>query len=60
MSLEDINKPTVISITNGYGTYSVSANRSDLSLDETTELIKRLLVASGYHPDNVNQYFGEE
>ena len=51
MGIEDISKSTIITITNGYGTYSVSTNHSDVEVKEMLDLFKRLLQAAGYYID---------
>lgn len=56
--IEDINKPTIITIHNGYGTYSVSTKHSDLTMGEIMDLIERLLAAAGYDQKNIKEYFG--
>jgi len=58
--IEDIGKPTTITIHNGYGIYSVSTNHSDVALSEMMELVERVLLAAGYDPQNIQDYFGEE
>jgi hypothetical protein len=55
--IEDINKPTIITIQNGYGTYSVSCDHSDVSLDQMILLMERVLIAAGYDCELVKEYF---
>ena len=43
------NVPTVVSITNGYGHYEVSANHSDCDLSEMLDLMRRVLLAAGFY-----------
>ena len=57
---EELREPTVITIRNGYGTYSVSTNHSDVSLDEMFKLIERILLAAGYAKESIKQYLGED
>jgi len=56
--IEDINKPTIITIQNGYGTFSVSCDHSDVLLDQMIWLMERVLIAAGYDCESVKEYFG--
>ena len=47
--VKTFNHPTTVTITNGYGTYSVSVNHSDCDLGEMIDLVRRALLAAGYH-----------
>jgi len=54
--IENINKPTTITIRNGYGKYSVSVDRSDLSISEMIECVRRVVLAAGYSEKSVDEY----
>ena len=43
------NEPTKITISNGYGTYTVSTNHSDCDLYEMLDLMRRVLLAAGFY-----------
>jgi hypothetical protein len=40
--------------------YMVKSNRWDLGIDEVIVMVRHLLLAAGYHPDNVNEFLGEK
>ena len=45
----------------GRHAYIVSADRWDMSLNEVMDdLIKPLLLAAGFHPGNIEEYFNGE
>lgn len=51
---------TKITLKNEYGEYSVSANRSDLAIDEAFEiLIIPVLLASGYSKELIDEYLAQ-
>ena len=55
------NEETTITVTNTYGTYSVSVNDSDLGIESFIDLLVRpVLLAVGYNPSNVNDSLGEQ
>jgi hypothetical protein len=58
--IKDINKPTIFTLENGYSTVSISVAGSDLTLEDTMQYIERLLLATGYAPENIKEYLGEE
>lgn len=55
-----INKPTVLTLKNGYGQYYITVDHTDLSLVDMMDLVRRLLLAAGYQPDNINEYIPED
>jgi hypothetical protein len=38
---------------------SIKLNHSDISISDFYELCERLALAAGYHPSNVEEFFGE-
>ena len=40
--------------------HTVEIGHDDVTLDEVKELIKGLLVSSGFHLDNIKEIFNEE
>ena len=58
MSIEDMNKPCILTIQNGYGTYSVSENHSQQSVDDMYIMFRHLLLAAGYEPQSIDDYLG--
>ena len=52
------NVDTSVTLKTEYGDYSVSVKKTGLDIHEVMdELIKPLLLAAGYHPNNINDYF---
>ena len=51
---------TKITLTTVYGTTTVEVNKTDLNMyDLIQEVIKPVLLASGYQPATVNEALGE-
>jgi hypothetical protein len=40
-------------------TVTIDDDRDDLTIEEAVRMLRHLLLAMGYHPDNVNEYFPE-
>lgn len=38
-------------------TVSVKRDNDDISIDEMANMVRELMLAAGYHPDNVKEYF---
>ena len=38
----------------------MEVDHSDVSMDDLFDMYRRLTVAIGYHPDTVDEYFGED
>ena len=55
-----MSKSTTITLINEFGEYSVSAHHSGLNIDQIMQLIRSLLLASGYHESNISQYIESE
>lgn len=50
-----------LTLENEYGTYTISINKQDMSIDEVVEeLVEKVLLAAGYHINNVNEALGRE
>ena len=54
MNILDLNKPTVFTLKNGYGEYSVSVNHSDLDIIQMFDLVRSLLLAAGYSEQSID------
>lgn len=39
---------------------SIEMEHSDVSMDELFTIIRQLCMAAGYHPNTVDEYFGED
>ena len=51
---------TSITLYNQYGDYTISLNEDDLNMDDMfSELIKPLLLAAGYQPENIDEYLSQ-
>ena len=50
---------TTLSAKTQYGEYSVSDNREYLDIDGVMELVRCLLLAMGYAPEVVGEWFDE-
>ena len=51
---------TSITITDQYGTYTVTKNDDDMTIGDVIEyLVKPVLLACGYSNSNVKELFGE-
>lgn len=40
--------------------YTLEVDYDDLTIDDFKQLLKSLALSMGYHPDNVNEMFGDE
>lgn len=49
-------EPFRLTLTHYGTTITIEVDHSDVPIDEAVEMCKQLLIAAGYHPDNVNQY----
>lgn len=57
---ETMMETTKITLTTVYGTVTVEVNKTDLNMyDLIQEVIKPVLLASGYQPATVNEALGE-
>lgn len=55
--IEDLSKPTTVTIKNGHGEYSVTVDYTGVAMDDMIkDLIVPVLLATGYHPDTVKDY----
>lgn len=52
---------TTLTLENEYGTYTISVNKQDMSIDEVVdELVVKVLLAAGYHIEIINEVLGRE
>lgn len=50
---------TTLTLEDGYGTYTISVNKQDMSIDEVVEeLVEKVLLAAGYHINSINEVLG--
>lgn len=50
---------TTLTLENEYGTYTISVNKTDMPIYEVMdELVEKVLLAAGYHINNVNEVLG--
>lgn len=49
-----------ITIETQYGIYTVEESGNDLTVSEMMHLVKRVLIATGYHKDNIDEYIPDE
>jgi len=51
---------TTITVDTHYGYVSIGVEERDMDMDSlVNSLFRPLVLAMGYHPDTVNEYFGE-
>lgn len=46
--MSELNKPTIITIQNGFGRYEIEVPHTDVDLYEMLDLYRRLLLCAGY------------
>lgn len=50
---------TTITLENEHGTYTISVNKTDMTIYEVMgELVENVLLAAGYHTNTVNEVLG--
>jgi hypothetical protein len=37
--------------------YSIETPKEDIDMEEMYDLVQQLILAAGFHPDNVKEYF---
>jgi hypothetical protein len=47
----------ILTLTQYDTTITISKNKSDITMEELYDMIKQLILAAGWHPDVVNEYF---